>query len=263
MISNELPAPVFVAPVEDMNTSSAYSQKALAITACLYIALLLVNINPVIGQTTSLRVEANIGTFVMTDPKEFQDGLPSALLGKDYKSIPYKVYGNFSPTPGYDVVLTFPVGPTEWNILGGYNSTGSRLHYRDYSGEIKVDQVVSNMHFALDYSVVTLPGQYGIVFKPSIAAGIAFSDHKLESLFVLQGLPTDTYNDHLASKQWFALPSCKMEYQVSRFLLMARVGYHIQINFNDDFRPNWSGVRAGAGVGIILKKGQEKSTNQG
>lgn len=263
MITNGLPSPLDVVPVGETNSTSAFSRKAVAVTSCLYIVLLLANINPSSAQTTSLRVEANIGSFTMTDPKEFQDGLPSALLGKDYKSIPYKTYHNFGPTPGYDVVLTFPIGPTEWSILGGYNSTGSRLHYKDYSGEIKVDQVISNMHFAIDYSLVTLPGHYGILFKPSIAAGIAFSDHKLESLFVLQGLPTDTYNDHLTSRQWFALPSCKMEYQVSRFLLMARLGYHVQINFNDDFRPNWSGIRAGAGIGIILKKGQEKSTNQG
>jgi len=102
----------------------------------------------------SISVGGALTFFKMTDLKSLQEELRDQLT---VAGIPAKVTDQFPPTIGFLVGFQLPVGTVGGKDLvigafGGYASTGGRIHYQDYSGEVKNDQI------AVAYSFGALVG---------------------------------------------------------------------------------------------------------
>jgi hypothetical protein len=94
--------------------------------------------------SVSFFVKGTYNYFAMDDLKGIQHELLSDLTTM---GIPAKITDAYSPFYGMQVGVMIPLGsavePTVF--LGGlvdYSSTGGRIHYKDYSGEVKNDQIV-------------------------------------------------------------------------------------------------------------------------
>ncbi len=94
----------------------------------------------------SLFAKVEYNHFQMMDLKEYQNELLAGIVGG---GIPAKITENYPPYIGYQIGFKIPA---EENIyvggFGGYTSTGSRIHYQDYSGELINDQIASAYTFA-------------------------------------------------------------------------------------------------------------------
>ena len=106
-----------------------------------------------LGQVTVFS-KVSDNAFVMQDLKDLQNELVRSLI---VSGIPAKVTESYPSYAGFQLGFQMPVakfGEHELliGIYGDYTSTGGRIHYQDYSGEVKYDQV------AIAHSVGALMG---------------------------------------------------------------------------------------------------------
>lgn len=90
-------------------------------------------------------VQGNYNFFSMTDLKNFQQELLTDLTDQ---GIDAKITDSYPGYYGLKAGLLVPVTkyPSKEILVGGFidfSATGARIHYSDYSGEIKIDQKAS------------------------------------------------------------------------------------------------------------------------
>ena len=115
----------------------------------------------------------------MNDLKDLQSE-QAKNISDSLQTSPTTMY-NFPAYWGFRVSTSYVKNRNNYSFQVGYNTTGGRIHYSDYSGEIKVDKRVSNTNFALGYSYAILNSKH---FKLSagIALGVTFSTIDAENL---------------------------------------------------------------------------------
>ncbi|HVN47363.1 MAG TPA: hypothetical protein VMU30_00935 [Bacteroidota bacterium] len=85
----------------------------------------------------------------MSDLKNLQSELCSSITSQ---GIPANILDAYPSFYGFETGFLFPLFPSSDSslLIGGvyeYNSTGGRIHYQDYSGEVRADQIVSTNAF--------------------------------------------------------------------------------------------------------------------
>ncbi|HEX6891053.1 MAG TPA: type IX secretion system membrane protein PorP/SprF, partial [Chryseolinea sp.] len=210
------------------------------------------------------------GSFNMNDLKDLQSGQAKNISDSLHTS-PKTVY-DFPSYWGFRVSTSYVKNRNSYSFYVGYNTTGGRIHYSDYSGVIKLDKQVSNTNFSLGYSYAMLNSQR-FKLTAGIGVGIALSTIDAENLVEIyvseeKDQSTTKYHGH----QFFTTPEICFSYAPLKFLyLELTAGYHQQLsssamhddsagdlidNSGEKVSPNWSGYRLGAGIGykINLKK---------
>ncbi|MGE5845909.1 MAG: hypothetical protein ACM34O_04235 [Ignavibacteria bacterium] len=88
-------------------------------------------------------LKGNVNFFNMGKMKDFQDQLMAPF--KEI-NVPIEAVESFPARPGWQIGFLY-TPPGDSNVALGaffdYASTGGRIHYQDYSGEVKVDQIVN------------------------------------------------------------------------------------------------------------------------
>lgn len=118
-------------------------------------------------------------------------GLQDQLLN-DFRSmlnVPVKITESFPARPGFKMGLSFPVKEHRDNYYFisfsiGYTSTGGRINYQDYSGEVNLDQILNGYSLAgtagySDKSKNCFAMDYAIALK------FIKTDYKIKSLIRL------------------------------------------------------------------------------
>jgi hypothetical protein len=114
--------------------------------------IILITIKPLTGQSFfSFRVTGEYNFFSMSDLQDFQNEIVRDLQLNDVEA---EVVESFPPHYGMQLQAVFPFkflfdSGVNLGFLFGIASTGGRLHYRDYSGEIGLDQVVKIYTYGL------------------------------------------------------------------------------------------------------------------
>ncbi|MDD5766122.1 MAG: hypothetical protein PHW79_07760 [Candidatus Marinimicrobia bacterium] len=202
-----------------------------------------------------------IDMVIMDDLKDFF---------KEYKSeypVPVKTTANFPPWFDYQVQIIklqinqdIRIGP-----FIEYASTGSRLHYKDYSGEIRTDFLVNHIGGGIMLDVAT---SHRKKIVPVVYTGISY--HKThakmtESIRIYDEEEKQSIN--LTSTNIIIDQGVGFEMTYKYFIFAPYIGYQIQIDEKplhlkgnpkaqfgtedtDAVGVNWTGLRFGIQVGL-------------
>jgi hypothetical protein len=180
--------------------------------------------------------------------------------------------------PGIESVVQFPVtfyhgiGAeykfNEVNALGVqvyYNTTAGRNHLADYSGEYKMDMLLSSYATGIDYTH-TFMNVGNCTMSASLGAGVRFSSFKTKESLTVHG-DVLSHSDNIANGiNIYTLPAIEVSYPLLRRVeLKLKGGYEIdfrskykftgtdepQILYNRDgefLNIDYSGLRMGLGI---------------
>jgi hypothetical protein len=95
----------------------------------------------------SVRVWVGAEHYGLGDVREWQRRERAEIRGQ---GVPVEITDGFPTRPGVRVdVATRFLGEHRVGLSAGFGSTGGRLHYADYSGEVRTDWVVSRRSFGV------------------------------------------------------------------------------------------------------------------
>jgi hypothetical protein len=198
-----------------------------------------------------------IGNYSMKDLKK----LNSANL----KILPVeaKITDNFPSVPNYDCGLFYllnkhiSIGLTE-----RYNTTGSRISYKDFSGQLTYDNILSSF-------ATGVQGEYSLILKNirfSATSNISYSFSKLKMKnLILRSVDLSKYKSNSIQIE----PCFKLSYIINKIELGARAGYQIDfggknklngdknliltnLTTGKEIQNNWSGIRVAVSIGIAF-----------
>jgi len=218
------------------------------------------------GQELTFGLAAQYGSYEMNDLKGLQSE-QAKIISDSLNTTPKTMY-DFPAYWGFRVSTSYVKNRHNYSLHFGYNSTGGRVHYGDYSGVIQVDKQVSNNNFALGYSY-SIVNSKRFKLTTGISLGIAFSTIDAQDLVEIyvseeKEQRTGKYRGH----QFFTSPEICFTYAPFKFLyLELTAGYHHQLSSSamhdnsagdlnntkgETASPNWSGYRLGAGIGYKI-----------
>lgn len=214
----------------------------------------------------SIRISVNpvYGTYNMNAMKKFQDELyenANTSVG-----VPMALTNDFPGYYGYEVNLALNIEKLELGLMFASRSTGGRISYSDYSGKYNIDNYLKDMEVAVNVGYQALSSDR-LELSINGTAGLAFTEHTLSSIFQLEGDSEQNEKYEFSSTNAILGPSLKLRYYPLKFVFVEVIGrYDLHISgklaysknkevyledSNDDLvRANWSGFRAGAGLGF-------------
>jgi hypothetical protein len=207
-----------------------------------------------------IRAKLGYGSYYMSDLEEVQNYLIDYYA--QYQ-IPISSVDNFPPYWNFQIQYARKLNDS-FSLSGfyGYASTGGRVHYLDYSGEIKSDQVVSANFYGAGGEYIFNPSEpfkYFISFQ----ASIVFSSLEIKDLFRIYNDATSS-TTKLSSNSVGFEPAAGLEFNLMALLLRFEAGvffnfegtFYFEEDPDVDFKlegneisPNWMGYRIGFSIG--------------
>lgn len=167
----------------------------------------------------------------------------------------YELQAFYSPLPAWKLGLSY-----------GTSSTGARTAYSDYSGSYRFDQRIRCREYGL-VSMYRLAAGKGFSFNPGLMLSAIFSDYALEERLQVYDFRED-FDLSLNARGMGIRPFLNFSWQYRFVELTADAGYLFnpgqslrkdgktdQQFYNsrgEALKPDWSGYRLGAGLGINL-----------
>lgn len=197
-----------------------------------------------------LGIELQIGypSFNLDPLKEARNkGISSfefpAKVTDDYPHIPY-IHGE----------ILFCSKIVEIGVAYSFLTTGSRVHYADYSGEYKFDNSISNSEYGLVIKTMSFNDQssYGIQFFGEL--GIATLRMKSEE-YIMIGNEKQSSNDLFTNKMSFGEIGLNGNYYLGmNFIVSVGVSYYIELE--KVLTIGFDGFRAHTGIGYRIPFGK-------
>lgn len=207
-----------------------------------------------------VRVKLGYGSYDMNDLEDVQNFLIDVY--SQYQ-IPVVSVDNFPPFWNFQIQYARKLN-NSFSLSGffGYASTGGRVHYSDYSGEIKSEQLVSANFYGAGGEYIFNPAEpfkYFISFQ----ASIIFSSLELNDMIRIYDETTSS-TTKLNSTGIGIEPSAGLEFNLMSILFRFEVGLFLDFEgtfyFEEDpdvefkidgneISPNWMGYRIGFSIG--------------
>lgn len=213
------------------------------------------------AQGEKLLFQVNYATFHMRGMKEMQNDFAEQIK----ENVDAKVLSSFPAYSGYE--LNFNTEFAEGHQIGGYvgyYSTGGRIHYEDYSGEIKMDQLLKNVSAGV-YNELSFYNLAESDFIFSFRAGITLTQYQIISLLQVEKIAEkedigfNSINIHLSPGICYRYPIGKI------FFVQAEARYELhapgslRLNSDkdaklidskgDEIKAHWDGFRLGISIG--------------
>jgi hypothetical protein len=206
----------------------------------------------------------------MSDLKGVQNEL---LNDMTLNNIPAKIIDSYPSYYGFKGGLLIPLQEQEsYTISAGgiaeYTSTGGRIHYQDYSGEIRADQIVEawSLGGMIEYKI-----HYSEVFDLLLQGSTQYFFSSLKYTLILQvGNNNDTEKPQFHSSSFGIEPCIIPTVKYYGFQLGLSLSYLFFIPTNleydqvsnayllnkhgDKVNIDWSGFRIGVLISYSLKK---------
>jgi hypothetical protein len=221
-----------------------------------------INIYPQVHVLIS--VSGTYNSFNMTDEAGIQHELLQQL---QLQNIPALATETFPAHSGMQFQLLFRIdNPSGIKyFVGPYldiASTGGRIDYKDYSGEIKIDQLFKAYSFGIT-GEIKIPVADNFYLSPSLSIPIIFGSMQINSETRV-GDYKDSQNYSFAATSFGLQPSIALGYDYSKFtiglnlsyLLCMPTSYSPESN-SEAFLKNNNGEKVtigmnGLGLGVIL-----------
>jgi hypothetical protein len=215
-----------------------------------------------------LEPRLGLGTFRMTSMKEFQQTLISRT------GVNAKATDSFGPYFQYGINAVMDLDKqTRVGLFLEHGSTGGRVAYEDYSGELRFDTPVNyNALGAMLYTHEPIRNSR-LDFVAGVEASAFISKLRLESYGRIYD-ESDSSSDRFNSKGLGIKPFVGLQYPIMAvptrltfgYLVSGSRAFHvpgepdhylIRNSKNDKLEPSWNGLRVNLSVSIpILKRKQ-------
>lgn len=241
----------------------------MMLRASFIIVILIFGINFISSQELVLEYEQGLGSYAMDDLKGLNEvvmeGIPLNIkLVNDFP-----MYWYFRPKAG------IKISRFETGVEYSFQSTGSRISAKDYSGEYHFDTRVKSHSPGL-YMRYLLATTGRIGFKVQVLGGIIIS--KLELNEFLEVYPETLIDEsqNYTGQNYYVEPGLSIVYPLPKINLALNLGYNFQygdqafyadknkdyvlqnMNTGDTYKPDWSGIR----VGILVSYNLALKNNQ-
>jgi hypothetical protein len=234
------------------------------------ILLLSVTLHPAYSQRLAAGFSAGVGSYSMADLKLLND-----YVKPDFDC---KLVSDFPPYLYYQFSLLLDEEEYSFGLFYTFQSTGSRISAKDYSGEYYFDLNVQSNNLGL-YAATNLMQKNNFRLSVYAKPGIAFSNLDLSEYFtILDTVLADEKASCRATSfslepgihfTCLVLPSVSIGINAGYSLQMGAQVFHLEgqkesilviQDTGKKIRPNWSGFRFGISVMYNLKlKEQEKN----
>lgn len=179
------------------------------------------------GQHWIFSIGGNYGTYSMKSMEQLQKNL------KYSSEYPVKVVESFPSRPGFELsfMRTF-----KKNSIGAFlstASTGGRLSYADYSGELNYDLIVNMTSIAFNYEHTMVQKRWWELFI-SLRNGISFNELDITNE-VRIGSESASETERFESKNITLYPGVGTRIFYQKFFLRPEIGYEAHI-FKDNLR---------------------------
>jgi hypothetical protein len=215
------------------------------------------------GQQVRFGFQTGIGFYAMNELKELNPVFQ--------EKIPFKtnIVSDFPPYFFYQPSVLFGNEKFRFGFLYSFNTTGSRISAKDYSGEYRVDMTL-NGHSAGVQSELDLYGKGNVKFSIYAKTGITFNNLKINEYFAVSDSVLIDELSRFKCITYFLEPGMKLEVSVKQFAFELDFGYclqpegtgfheadnpdkYLRPSFNGDpVIPQWNGSRIGLTVSYKL-----------
>jgi len=209
------------------------------------------------GQKLKLEIGSGWGIYSMKELKEFNESI--------LENIPVEaaITDNFPSRLYYDASINYLANQKfSMGFTYSYTTTGSRISYNDYSGELKYDDIVSG-HSPGVHITILLRNKL-LRFSQETNFSYCFTKLKIQEsiLGTMNQLTFKSGSLHLE-------PRMIVSYRFSQLEIAAKIGYLIDFGskyrYKDDtdvilrnlmtdetIQNNWSGIRVALSIGLLL-----------
>jgi len=214
------------------------------------------------GQELRASFTAGVGTYRMQSLKTYIEIVN--------ESLPFSpdLVDAFPPSLWYSAEVAVSRGDFSWGLAVSYNSTGSRVSLKDYSGEYLSDRMLSAISpgFTAEYLLPPLAAR--ITLTPGAMLGVTFSTMKVdETLVVDEEFIEDNHEDFGAfslysgpslSLAWAMTSAVSLELQTG-YILNYGIGRFKPKKERDswsgsyEIHPDWNGLRCGLSLCISIR----------
>lgn len=231
----------------------------MTIRAILFTVIILSGINFIRSQELVLEYEQGLGSYTMADLKDLNDVVKEGIPLNIKLVNDFPMYWYFRPKAG------IKISRFETGIVYSFQSTGSRISAKDYSGEYHFDTRVRSHTpgMYVGYHPATI-GRIG--FKTQVTGGIILS--KLEMNEFLEVYPETLIDESQKydGQNYYVEPGLSIVYPLPKIQLALNLGYNFQfgdqafyadktkdyvlqnMNTGDTYKPDWSGIRIGISI---------------
>lgn len=221
---------------------------------------------PKLGACRDVSIRAMLGYnfYSMQDLKDLQ----SDVLEELHKiGVSAKVFNNFPPYWAMQVQISQEIDQRhKIGIFWDYASTGSRIHYSDYSGEVKIDQIAYRHAGGLLFEEnVKTKGRLTLLSLCRLAC--IYSCFRVDEANQIYGQKSEKAS-RFTSLGLAISPEVTTQFRILTFTLRTGIGYEFTVlkpalhaPGNSDFklrssrgevRLNWEGLRLGIALLIQL-----------
>ncbi len=221
--------------------------------------LVLISLTRANSQEISFAFQSGVGAYSMKGLKNINNEIPKGLPfeTKLVSDFPAYLYYRPSLIVRFD---NFAVG-----LVYSFQSTGSRISAKDYSGEYRFDMLVRS-HTPGIYCEYKLSGEDSFDFNLYAIIGPSFSRLETKERFFVADTLLSNENYKFKAQNYFIEPGINILYPVNAFSFGMNLGYFIQ--FGDQayytgtdkrnvlydpkssapIKPDWNGIRVGLSV---------------
>ncbi len=191
-------------------------------------------------------LSATYGSFDMSTQKRVQDQALSSFPT-------FRAVSSFPSRIGVEMMTGISVGNGGLTIgpAMSYFSTGGRLHYADYSGEVSFDQIAEC--FMVGLHVKGLVSNQAKKVRMYVAATVSavFTNLEYQSYFAL-GAQTESSASKASIVNYSFRPAlCFQRSIIQNLYAEAHIGYDLQF-VKGDPKVEWDGLRCGIAIGYNL-----------
>ncbi len=209
------------------------------------------------AQDISLRFSVRYGFYNMGSLKEFQTNVSSSIYNIEAKPVQsFPSYFNYQ----FQVLRKINEKTSVGAILG-FATTGGRNIISDYSGEIKIDEILDGYDFGFAFESYVFKGRIkNLLFTCQIT--FSYTIMKVEESVRIYDV-SDSQTTEFSSIGLGIEPGFSYDILTVPILVKANLGFHA--NLSNDFHlkgksdailkniyPNWTGLRLGLQFGYAF-----------
>lgn len=205
--------------------------------------------------------ESGLATFDMTALKDLNQDI---LNGLPFDA---KIISNFEPWVYWKPSISVHDDWRYYGLTYSFQSSGSRISVRDYSGKYRMDMRVQSNNIGGFVGAKWVNQKY-FQLQARLEAGVISSKFSMSEYFELQGYGSTSDAMDAIGVDAYATPSLRFYYGIKPLAIFLNLGYQLQLdnaalfvgtrdyslsnNNGGKLNANWSGLRLGLGLSIRL-----------